>query len=153
MRRRSGVLTATGLVVAAAAALTLWPDPYGPHPAPSTYGDCNDQQPSRVDPAMVAVAFDVTSGHHADGTSATAFACVGHDLTVEVLVEGQGVSVTPTSFLAGREVPPQALEVSVAPGGHGEIVLTAQGEGLGFSQPGPQVVRDGDGWRIEPAHE
>jgi hypothetical protein len=147
------LLLTGGIALGASAPLLLWPDPYSPHPAPTSHRQCNDRQPSRLDPAMVAVAFDVTSGHHADGTSATAFACVGHDLTVEVTVEGEGVTVTPSSFLAGREVPPQALEVSVAAGGHGRLHLSARSRGLGFEMGGPEVVRDGDGWRLEPANQ
>jgi hypothetical protein len=155
MRRRTGLLTASCLtaVLAAGATFLLWPDPYAPHPAPTSHRQCNDRQPSRVDPAMVAVAFDVTSGHHADGTSATAFACIGHDVSVEVTVEGTGVRVTPSRFRAGDDVPPQALELSVAPGGHGRLRVVGRSRGLGFDMAGPRVVRDGDGWRVEPANE
>ncbi len=153
MKPRVVVRVSALLIAVALIGWRLWPDPYGPHPPPTSFSDCNDQQTPHDDPAMVAVANDVTTGHHADGTRATAFACVGHELTIEVTVEGPGVTVTPTRFVAGHGRPPQALEVSVAPGGHGDIRLVARGQGLGFSQSGPKVVRDGDGWSFAPAHE
>lgn len=140
------------VAIGASATFARWPDPYAPHPAPTIHRQCNDRQPSRVDPAMVAVAFDVTSGQHADGTSATAFACIGHDVSVEVTVDGTGVSVSPSRFVAGADLPPRPLEITVAPGGHGRLRVVGRSRGLGFDLGGPRVVRDGDGWRVEPAN-